>query len=278
MNPVMDVSPLAGLGNTLNGWITMFSVDRNTKVALKLEYEYGRLYEILDTRHIYFGNVMKDHTINPYWTAHFLVVKSETEQQDTHTIPNNWRHEGHTMNPNLNTLFSDTQIALCFNPDLFCDSLKKRYIRAIRDIVWSSPIRESMKDIYVKNNSLGISVRTWKADHEKNIPYSYNFEAYKETIEKTIRDTRIDHIYFSIDNDQYKQPYLDLFKTLNIPYTELNESYKKMTKSQSTILKAMTLGRCDYFIGHRLSSFCELVFWLSELRTKVITVPSQMSE
>jgi hypothetical protein len=270
-NAVMDTINVCGLGNTLNGWITMFSVDRNTKVKILPEYIYGRMYEILDSRHLFFGDFVHDRNINGYWATHFLVLKSETEQKDTGTIPKCWRTL--TLNPNLDSIFNnDVHIGVCFNPDLICDTVKRRYLSAIDDIVWSYPVREAINQISVKEKSLAVSVRTWKASHEKDVLYPYIFEDYRDTIVKTINDNGLTHVYFSVDNEEYKQSYLDLFHTLGIEYTELNKVYENMTKSQSTILKAMHLGRCDYFIGNGSSTFSSLVFWFSKLKIKVIDI------
>jgi hypothetical protein len=269
----MDISPLAGLGNTLNGWLTMFSVDRNTKVRLRLDYEYGRMYEILDTRHIYFGDFETATNINKYWNAHFLVLKSETdEQSDTKTNP--WRTL--TYNPVLDRYFDENvHIGISFNPDLLCEKVKRRYLSAINDIVWSYPVAEAIKSLYITENSLGISVRTWKASHEKNIDRSYAFDVYKDAIVRTTSENKIKHIYFSIDNEEFKQPYIDLFSVLGLKYTELNQKYTTMTASQSTILKAMALAKCEFLICNYQSTFSSLVYWFSNLRIKVIPLMNQ---
>jgi len=45
-----------------------------------------------------------------------------------------------------------------------------------------------------------------------------------------------------------------------------------MNDIQYAIIKALTLSHCNYFIGNRISTFSELVFWFSKFHTKVYTV------
>jgi len=268
----MEVYYAYGLGNSINGWLTMFSIDRNTKIQIVPDYDYGRMDEILDKKYIYYGDI-NDPNINKYFTFQFLVLKTETNQKDSHPLYS-WR--GLTTNDYLNNLFNnDVQLGFDFNPDAIADEVKTRYLSAIDDIIWSDSITEAIKKIDVKENSLAISVRTWKAPHETNIDREYDFETYRDNILKVLDETKIKYVYFSIDNENYKQPYIDLFEKHGIEYIELNNLYNDMTKIQITLLKIMTLAKCDYFIAHGRSTFSLLVFWLSRLRIKTIPVFSE---
>ena len=115
-----------------------------------------------------------------------------------------------------------------------------------------------------KENSLAITVRTWKASHEKNINRPYNFNDFKNMIIDICNNNKVDIIYISIDNMEYIEEYIDLLKTLNQDYIILNNT--SLNHIQNSLYKLLILSHCTYLIGNRISTYTELIFWFSNLK------------
>ena len=118
-------------------------------------------------------------------------------------------------------------------------------------------------------NSIGISIRTWKAPHEHNIYRRYDPNEYKIQIKNMINyNTKF--VIFSFDNNQFKDEYINYVKE-NFPNVEII-IYDKPTyinELQYSIIKMLLLSRCGTFICSRISTFSELVFWFSHCNQKV---------
>ena len=121
----------------------------------------------------------------------------------------------------------------------------------------------------VCENALAISVRTWKCKHEKNIKRKYNFETYREKILDVLEKTpTINKIIISLDNHDVENDYIELCKSQNKEYIILKKP-EILNELQYVLYKVMILSKCCSFIGNRISTYSELVFWFSECKIKV---------
>jgi hypothetical protein len=102
----------------------------------------------------------------------------------------------------------------------------------------------------------------------------YDFEIYKEKIVQIVSEEKIKTIMLSIDNEEFIEPYLNLFKELRLTSILLinMETKGSLNEIQKAIIKVLLLAKCDYFIGNRMSTYSELVYWFSGCKTIVRTV------
>jgi hypothetical protein len=110
---------------------------------------------------------------------------------------------------------------------------------------------------------LAISVRTWKASHEKNIKRPYDASIYLNKINEIQEKYNMKSIVLSIDNEDYIEPYLIL------PNVFVIRKPDHMNALQFAVYKMLILARSSHFIGSRMSTFTELVFWFSRHTTQV---------
>jgi hypothetical protein len=265
---IMDVSK-CGLANTLNGFITLLSVDKNTKIKTVPDYELGNMGEILDTSYIKPDNEI--YMDNIFWCSHFLVLKTETDQKDTGTLLKKWRVL--TLNPVLDTFFNNNvHIGLNFDRTLICEKVKNRYFNTLDNIKWNTDVLKIVDSIEIKKNSLAITVRTWTHSHEKTTHLPYSFEEYRDVINRALTENKYDHIYFTIDNEDKKEPYIELLNKTGIPYTELNLKLKDVSEIRKSLSTMMLVSKCNTMVCNRISTFACLAFWFSRLTMKVYTV------
>jgi hypothetical protein len=88
--------------------------------------------------------------------------------------------------------------------------------------------------------------------------------------------TKINTIVLSIDNDslELEEQYTGFLQT-NYPHINIivyRECEHNVNHLQYVIIKMLLLSKCGSFIGNRISTFSELVFWFSGCCQKVITV------
>jgi hypothetical protein len=113
---------------------------------------------------------------------------------------------------------------------------------------------------------LGVSVRTWKSHHENGINRAYNPNIYRDKITEVLQANPIISVILSIDNETYVDPYLDL------PNMIILRKPAHFNDIQFAVYKMLVLSHTNYFIGNRISTFTELVFWFSKHNTKVYPV------
>jgi len=266
------VNDRLGIGNILKCLITALSINNNVVIQCYPDYIYGMYDTILDDKFIF-----KDTTkqIESVYTCRLLLLQHEIYQEN---IPN----EEWYINGLNNSLFDSyflfhKQIDWNYNPDLVHDLVKERIFNTIDKITFNEFVmnqvnkNESIFKWYNDTKSLGISIRTWKSKHEQNIDRPYDTITYIAKIKKVIQMNAVDNIVLSIDNHEYIEPYITLCNELHIHYIILDMD-NSMNDIQYAIIKALTLARCTYFIGNRISTFSELVFWFSKCRVKVYPV------
>jgi hypothetical protein len=263
---------ILGIGNILKCLISALSVNNDTVIQCYDDYMYGAYDTILDDKFIYKGQTDKE--LEKVYTCRFLIHKNEEDLQED--LPNEEWYLGGLDNPKFNNFFSFTKrIDWHYDTNKIHPIVKKRIFNNIDKIIFKPLITNIVNRTYNSfkdHKTLGLSIRTWKASHENNINRSYNFETYISKIDEVLNKHKdINKIVISIDNHQYIEQYLEYFKQRNIPCLILNKS-ELVNDIQYAIIKALILAKCNYFIGNRISTFSELVFWFSKHQTQVYPV------
>jgi hypothetical protein len=250
-----------GIGNVMKGFISAFSVNPDTRIECNPDYTLGNYDSVLDSRHIYQGGECE-----PFYTCRLLVLREEEEEQEN--IYNEFQYTNGCGNSNLNHYYSFTKL-IDWNYDVsrISTRVKDRILGAIDKVVFQPHILESV-DTYVSQfhpgKTLGISVRTWKANHEQNIDRPYDFQTYANAIRQHLPS--VSTIVLSVDNEDVLPEYLELLQDRHVIVLRQNN------ETQTAFLKMLTLAKCDFFVGNRISTFSELVFWFSRCAIQVTPV------
>jgi len=257
-----------GIGNVIKSFITAYSVNTNSKIDCNSDYLLGVYDTVLDEKHIYKEN--PNITPKYMYTSRLLVLPEEENEQQHIFSAENYEVNG-CGNNDYNYLYSFQRlIDYNYDPDRICERVKKRIIGAIEKIKFltfiENKVLENIKNI--SENTLAISIRTWKCFHETNINREYNSEVYKEKIRDVILAVNPDKILISFDNHDYEEEYISFLKSFNIPLVILNKE-TDTNDLQHAFIKMLSLSSCRYFIGNRISTFSELVWWFSKCKIKV---------
>jgi len=257
-----------GIGNVIKSFITAYSVNANSKIDCNSDYLLGVYDTVLDERHIYKEN--PNITPKYMYTSRLLVLPEEENEQQHIFSAENYEVNG-CGNNDYNYLYSFQRlIDYNYDPDRICKRVKKRIIGAIEKIKFlpfiENKVLENIKTI--SENTLAISIRTWKCFHETNINREYNSEVYKEKIRDVILAVNPDKILISFDNHDYEEEYISFLNSFNIPIVILNKE-TDTNDLQHAFIKMLSLSSCRYFIGNRISTFSELVWWFSKCQIKV---------
>lgn len=261
-----------GIGNVFKGFISALSIHDNVVIECNQNYILGQYNTILEDTFIYTSEKSNktDQTNEYFYTCRLLVLREEEPYQDN--ILNEFQHTNGCGNANLNHLFS-FQILIDWNydPSKICDQIKERIFNTIDKIRFKPDIIdavEKIQDLMTFNKTLGISVRTWTASHEKNINRKYDFNTYKMAIEKAIETQDIDTIILSFDNHYVEPAFLEFLKTYeNLQIFVLQKG--EYNELQSAIIKILVLSKCSHLIANRISTFSELIFWFSKCKIQV---------
>lgn len=260
-----------GIGNVLKCLISGLSINEDTKIQCYNDYIYGNYDTILDEKFIFNGKTNK--SIEKILTPRLLILKNEENKQQD--IPNEEWYMNALNNYKFNHYFSfSKRIDWNYDPNKISYDVKQRIFNVIDKITFLDIINDTVNNFYSlfnNSNSLGLSVRTWKAKHEKNIQRKYDFNTYKNKIIDVININKdINMIILSIDNHEFENDYINLFNELKINFLIINQD--NLNDIQFAITKALILSKCNYFIGNRISTFTELVFWFGKFNPKVYTV------
>ncbi len=263
----------AGIGNTMKGFITALSISDNVYIECNPAYMLGNYNSILDDKYIFDNNVT--NLTEFIYSYRFLVLKDEAKNQ-LHIANEYDTLAPAVYNPKFDNLFSNkVYIDWNYNSDMVHSRIKERIFRAIDKIVFKPIILNYVDNIcntFKDDITLGISIRTWKGEHEHNINRPYSFDTYKAKIMDVLSlHPQINKFVISIDNSTYIREYVELFNTLNRP-TIIIPQYAEINSLQHAIIKVLVLAKCNYFIGNRISTFSELVFWFSKHRAITYTV------
>jgi len=263
-----------GIGNILKCLITALSINDDTVIECYPTYIYGQYDTILEERFIYNPNIPTIKTLEKVYTCRFLIMTDEVPYQVS--LPNEEWYNGGLENPKFYQYFSlHTQIDWNYDPSMIHNMVKTRIFKNIDTLKFKQCVTHEVEQfigLFKGSSTLGVSIRTWKSKHETNIMRPYTVDIYKHKLLEVLRaHSEVDTIVLSIDNRDYIEPYISYCNELNIRYIILDKS-DNMNDIQYAIIKALTLSHCNYFIGNRISTFSELVFWFSKCRVKVYTV------
>lgn len=246
----------------MKGFLSALSVNPETKIECNPDYTLGKYDTVLDSRHIYQGGVYE-----PFYTCRLLVLRDEEDEQEN--IYNEFQYTNGCGNSNLNHHYSFTKL-IDWNYDVsrISAQVKHRILRTIDSLHFQPHILKAV-DEYVSQfhtgKTLGISVRTWKAKHEQNIDRPYDFQTYANAIRHHLQS--VSTVVLSVDNEDVLQEYLDLLQDKHVIVLRHNDN-----ETQTAFIKMLTLAKCDIFVGNRISTFSELVFWFSRCNIQVTTV------
>lgn len=248
-----------GIGNILKCLISSLSVNDDTVIECYPEYIYGNYDTVLDQRFIS-KNDCFNKEIEIVYTCRLLIHKSEEHIQND--LPSEELYMGGLTNPRFHSLFSFTKrIDWNYESSRIHITIQRRIFNTIAKIKFTPTVYNEVErnmTFFKGNHVLGMSVRTWLSSHETNVNREYNFEMYKSVMD--ILRGSITHIIFSIDNIEYIRLYIEYFNKYDISYTVLLK-HDGINDIQFAVTKMLTLSRCQYIIGNRISTFTELIYW-----------------
>jgi len=262
--PLVVTKPhVDGIGNIMNSLISGLSVDPDTKITCNQYYSLGLYDTVLDPKYIYTGGPETS-----FGTFRLHVLKEE-EHEQTH----------------VETEFTDIQVCgrpefstkvaidLNYDASVICDRVRNRLLGIFRSIQFQPQIHEwvnAWTRTIDMNSTLGISVRTWKASHEHNIHRAYSADVYKDAIRKQITNN-ISHVVLSVDTLDIANEYVSFLSQFPVSVILL-QKFHDQNETQFAFVKMLVLSKCAVFIGNRMSTFSELVFWFGDCKPKVIAL------
>ena len=250
-----------GLGNIMKCFITSLSINEDTVIECYPEYMYGAYDTILDPRFICKDTHKRREKV---YTCRLLLLRREEAHQQN--IPSDETFFNGLSNPLFNWYWSFThQIDWNYDPTKIHPVVRDRIFEAMSRIIFLPIILDEVRLFLsgITTPFLGVSVRTWKASHEHNIKRPYDATIYKNSIQEIQDMNHNISIVLSIDNEEYIEPYMSLSQLHIIRKPE------HFNALQFALYKMLVLSHSSHFIGHRISTFTELVFWFSRHKTVV---------
>ena len=254
-----------GIGNVLKNLISALRIHHDVVIRCAPEYIYGAYDQILADRYIATEHTTKvRETVT---TARLIILRSEDGLQED--IPSEEWYMGGLNNPRFHHLCSfQKRIDWNYDPLRIHPHVKESILHTIRGIEFRPIIHQEVERLspFPRDSTLGVSIRTWKAHHESNIGRAYDPSTYLQTMDSVLQQhPEIKTVVLSIDNHDYIGPYTAWCKDRGITCHVL-EKQDGVTAIQYALIKALTLSRCPYVIGNRISTFTELIFWFGECK------------
>jgi len=238
-----------GIGNILKCLISSLSVNPDTVIKCEPSYMYGAYDSLLDDRFIYKPEQPQTKELVKVYTCRLLILRSEEALQAT--LPNEEWYMNGLANHRFDSYLSLTKrIDWNYDASKIHETVKQRIFHIIEQIRFKDIVTDHVHTMTqsFKDNCLGVSVRTWKAKHPE-----------------------INQLVLSFDNHSVVNEYVELCAELNIGYVILDKT-EDINAIQYAMIKALALSHCTYFIGNRMSTFSELVFWFGKCKPVVYTV------
>ena len=268
MRLVVPVYDTNGIGNSLKSFISGLSISDDTKIVNNPRSALGDFSSVLEEWFIFDNN--GDRIFFDTWR--FLVLKSEESEQPN--LPNDQSHETgiHPFTQKALPIFSEvSKIDLYYDRSLIHDRVYNRIMRAIDKIQWRATVLDEVARVHSTfvYPMCGVSVRTWKAAHEKNIRRPYDPHVYKDAIRKAMATDCPQRFFVSYDNEEAAKDYDDCFQASRlITYPRRPD----INETQHAVIKMLLLSKCNIFICNRQSTYSELAFWFSRCTQKVIAL------
>jgi hypothetical protein len=265
-----------GIGNVLKCLITALSINDDVTIQCYPEYEYGAYDTILDDSFIFDESRVTTKELVRVNTCRLLLLYYEDEIQED--LPNEYM-EMDPIHPRMfHWYFSKTKrIDWHYDPSKVDERVRARIFNSIQKIKWKPIVTDTVSvwtSAFSKQVTLGISVRTWKASHESDIRRPYEMEVYQKEIDRVIQEhPEVETFVLSVDRIDCVMDYIRYLST-TYPSRSLVwlSPLPHLLPIQYAISKALTLSHCTYFIGNRISTFSELVYWFGRCRPVVYPV------
>jgi hypothetical protein len=269
------VEILSGLCNVLKSLITALSIGE-TNILPRLNAHFDADYrEILDDSLICHGT---NEFGESFISARLLILSSEeSEQPDLINDGKVLGDHPNIANKKLSYLFSTHSIDWFYERNLICDKVFNRIMNGIEKIKWREEVLNEVKNItsQFEYPLLTIQIRTWT--HKFDPPNTtsirdgvirdYNFETYKNAIDKFLPDVK--SIFLTSDNDNVLPEYLEYLKEYNVISYAQPSHISQLQYSAATMLIA---SHCNMLVCCRLSTYAECIWWFSGCKAKVIPV------
>lgn len=257
-----------GIGNMVKSLITGLAVDSETTIKPDPSYSLGLYDTVFDSKHIYKGGPFL-----PWGTYRFLILKDEeNDQVHTESSFSNIEVGGR------DDVFS-TKVAIEENYDRnrISEKVRNRILNTIHSLIFLPCIHSWVHEYTSRFNpetTLGISVRTWTAQHEQNTIMDsqrrYSFNTYAEAIREELHSD-ITHVVLSLDNINYANEYLKFISSYPVSVILLKHPTDQ-NDTQYSFVKMLVLSKCNTIIANKVSTFTDLVFWFGDCKPKIRTV------
>jgi len=266
-----------GVGNTMKSFISALSINPNTKLE-STDFPTGTYASVLDKRFIYNISDALRFRVIEYDCWRWRVLREEEAVQTTlvNDFSNLYSKE---CDLGLTNYFSSrVKIDLCYNRALIADAVYNRITATIGRLVFNDVINLEVAKFKLEfQNALAVSVRTWKAPHEKAVDRRYSFDEYAAAITTSLQQNpNINTVVLSVDETTAFADYvafLQRFKNLTVvPLFEDANAADGPNYLQRAVIKMLVMSKCAYFICNRISTFSELVFWFSGCTQKVVAL------
>lgn len=265
---VIPMRACDGLGNKLKAFIDFLSINKNTKIENADAIPYNNFGSILSDKYIY--NEKTDTNCMSFYTNRLLVLKREEKEQDN--LINEFSQHSFDVGE-LKYLYSDKHIDTYYERDRLSSALKSRILNTIHSIQFKPHIYEKVNQMTIfKGITLIVSIRTWNAPTEKNVQRPYDSNIYKNKIREVLdKHKNIENIYVTIDNESYLKEYMGYFMGLHKTVYFYHRP-SDLSELENAMIQVLIASKCQYMIGNRISSFTELIWWFSDLKTETYTV------
>jgi len=262
---------LEGMGNIVKIFFTLLSFDTNSKIENTDGYIFGNYDTLFDAKHVY--KRVDDKYIHYLTGCRFTLLREDEEGQNDLSYYSTDIDDISINSDKFHCYFpiSNFKIDMCYDVSKISEKIKNKFLSIKNSVSYTDIINLKMEQLLPSDNTLSISVRTWKCKHESNIHRDYDFDLYNIAIRDVVKKNVVTKIVLSVDNFEYLPPYIELFKELNIEYSVLYHD-DDLNDLQNAFIKMYTLSRSSYFICNRISTFSEMVFWYSDCKIKVYTV------
>jgi hypothetical protein len=279
-----------GLGNVLKCYLSLRRIHDNVAVECAPGYMYGTYDAILQPHAVCEPGTARVGAVEVAYTCRLLVLKDEEGIQQH--IANEFSHTDGCQNAALNVHFS-ASVLIDWNYDCtrLAPSLMKDVIRTVRLVPWHASVVAAVAQV-VENTGLeppsvlSVSVRTWRAKHERGINRPYTFDAYAHALRAAVADAGgvLTTVLLSIDIDDaavWRQYHTLLEDELGLKVFGLDGPVEHagtlplsstLLPLQVAAVKMLLLARGSVLVANRISTYSELIFWFGECRARVYPV------